>query len=88
MLILELILATVAGTALLYALLPDSRKEWSLLPILFMGVLFYLGITAGIALGTWVMISAFVGSGVGPGIVIGSIWLITTIAVARMWLNG
>lgn len=87
-LILNLILITVAGSSVLYMLLPESRKQWSLLPIICMFVLAYLVFTGGIALGTWVMISAIIGSGVGPGIAIGGVWLIMTIAVVRMWING
>jgi hypothetical protein len=85
--IINLVIMSAIGTIILYAALPNSRKEWSLLPLLFMGVLIYIAVTGGIAFGTWVMISAFVGSGVGPAIIIGLVWLLAAFFVAKSWLN-
>jgi hypothetical protein len=87
MLILTIIFITGAGTWLSYKLLPESRKEWCLLPMLFMGALLYVGITGWISFYAWVMVSALSGSGLWPGIIIGGLWLIVTIAVVRSWLN-
>ena len=86
--ILGIILSTVIGTTILFCLLPDSKKEWSILLPLFVLALVYFAGTIGSFLMAWVVISAFSGNPVATGVVLGTIWVLITIGVGRAWLNG
>lgn len=83
MTVISLLLCTLFVIWLTYALLPESRKEWALIPMGLTFVLVVMGIVVFEAFSSWILLSAITQRPVECAVSVITLHLLIGIAIWR-----